>query len=73
MLVAKKVSGLEEDPKRPVFLFLLDFDPDNLMPNVKNSVALVKWDFTMFESHSEAERDAKWGTMKKMRSLYDKS
>jgi len=75
VLVAKKVSGLEEDPKRPIFLFLLDFDPDNLMPNVKNSVALVKWDFTMSEdSYSyDTGGDAKWGTMKEIRSLYNKS
>jgi hypothetical protein len=62
VLADKKVSGLEEDPKRPVFLFLIDFD------DTKNTAALVRWDFTSLIS-----RDAKWGTLEKMRSLYNKS
>jgi len=62
VLADKKVSGLEGDPKRPVFLFLIDFD------DTKNTAALVRWDFTSLSS-----RDVKWGTLEKMRSLYNKS
>ena len=72
VLVAKKVSGLEKDPERPVFLFLIDFDPDGRIAKAKKSVALVKWDFTRQDDY-EAEYEAKWGTMEKMRSLYNKS
>ena len=72
VLVAKKVSGLEKDPERPVFLFLIDFDPEGRVSRAKKSVALVKWDFTRQDDH-EAEYEAKWGTMEKMRSLYNKS
>ena len=71
VIVAKKVSGLKEDPERPVFVFLIDFDPSLIHPS-KKSVALVKWELTKQESW-HAERYAKWGTLEKMRSLYNKS